>query len=287
MSAHTLPGEAKFAFRRLWRSPFFTIFATLSLAIGIGVSTATFSILYTQFWRPLGVSDTRGLVFLTEGSSNPIRTPTVSWSDVVALDEQHSVLQSRAVWTRFPAALVGDGTSRLLGFEAVSGEYFRLLGVHGALGRMIEPADDDAAAPPVVVLSDLVWRSQFGARPSIIGTIVKCAGQQVTVVGVAPAGFAGLSRPLARSQGAWVPLAFTAHVEQTSRRRLVPGQAQEPSLHLVARLQTGTSLRAAQSEVESLGARLNQADPFLAADSLRTSTQAVVTRTFFEPVWTI
>jgi hypothetical protein len=190
--------EVRAAARRLSRAPGFTLFSVGTLALGIAATTTCFAILYAEVWRRSPVGDTSGLVVLTQGAS--ASRSAASWQDVLAIDEQR-IFDRRALWGQFPAALAGGGTSRLVEVEAVSGEYFSLLRMTPEIGRLIQPFDDLPEAGGVVVLSNPLWRTQFGGDSAVIGQTVRVGGQ-TAVVGVAPSGFSGIGSGRIRAQNA-------------------------------------------------------------------------------------
>ena len=132
----------------------------------------------------------------------------------------------------------------------VSGELFALLGVTPPLGRGIEPADERPGAPPVAVLSDALWRRRFGADPQAIGSIVHVGDQPVTVVGVAPPGFAGVDLQL--QPDLWLPLPMIA-VTSPELAALQPLESDVLSwLEIVGRLAPGASSAAARAELTAI-----------------------------------
>ena len=114
--------------------------------------------------------------------------------------------ESVAAWQRFRLPLIGRGVAEFVTGEAVGGDYFSVVGVQPALGRALQPADDSASAPRVIVLSDSLWRRRFAADAAVVGRTVKLAGELFEIVGVAPAAFGGVDMPNVLPTAAWIPL---------------------------------------------------------------------------------
>ncbi len=255
--------ELRAAWRRLARAPAFTSFAIVTLGLGIGVTTAAYSGFYTHLGRPLGVRDSGSLVLLTSRTGiNPTFPEDISLADFRDLSAQTQRVRELAAWGRFGSAIVGGGTSQLAAVEAVTGKYFSVLGVSAALGRVIQPADAEPGAPPVVVLADSLWRSQFGGDPAIVGSTVRIANQPVEVIGVAPEGFRGVGSRFVGSRSAWMPLPFAQRLPGSYwRDRFDPGSHGSSWLYVVGRLMPGLARDAAAVDIATVGARLDEAVP--------------------------
>jgi macrolide transport system ATP-binding/permease protein len=184
--------DVKFAVRMLRKSPGFTIVAILTLALGIGANTAIFSIVKAVILQPLP-----GVRHSDEFVSLGTRQPTgdvfpLSYPLYRALRDKNSVLESVAADCpiTFPVKF-GSETKRVAG-EVVTGNYFDALGVHAALGRTLTPDDDKVPnGSPFVVLSNNLWKKEFGSDPSVIGRSVIISGKLFTIIGVMPESFQG------------------------------------------------------------------------------------------------
>ncbi|HET7380521.1 MAG TPA: ABC transporter permease [Gaiellales bacterium] len=190
-----------FAFRTLFRTPFVTTIAVLSLALGIGANAAIFSLFDQIMLRPLPVPEADRLVNLAAPGPKPGSTSCgqAGECDVVFsypmfrdLEREQTVFTGLAAHDRFGASLnwqdaplTGDGMY-------VSGSYFPTLGLKPAVGRMLTPEDDRTIGGDfVVVLSYGFWEQHFGSDRSVIGKTLKVNGQSMTIVGVAPREFRG------------------------------------------------------------------------------------------------
>src|SRR5688572_3535935 len=166
-----------FAWRRLRASPVFTVFAVATLALGIGVTTSTYSIVRVVTGPPAGVRDVDRLVIINHtarGGSLPL--VSLSWPDYQDYKQQQTTLEAVAAFTFFRQAFAANGLAETAFGEAVSGEYFQVLGVTATLGRVLTPLDDQASATPVAVISHGVWRRLFGGAPNVVGRAFRLNG---------------------------------------------------------------------------------------------------------------
>jgi predicted permease len=198
----------KFALRTLFKSPFVTIVAIGSLALGIGANTAIFSLYNQLLLRPLPVPLPRELVNLKAPGPKPGSTScndaggcdeVFSYPMFRDLEKAQTVFTGLAAHVLFGANLSARGQTLSGQGVLVSGSYFPTLALTPALGRLFTPEDDRTIGEPhAVVLSHSYWQARFAADPSVIGQPLTVNGQPLTIVGVAPAGFEGTtlgSRP--------------------------------------------------------------------------------------------
>jgi predicted permease len=191
--------DVRDAVRRLRRSPAFTIGAVVTLALAVGANLAIFTLIDRILLHPLDVRDPDQLFVFertvsSRGKSTPF--PYTFWANVTAIRHMRTVDQV-AVVTRAadPAtrqlvvAGPADAAAEAVDGRFVSANFFRVLGIDMAVGRDFAGRQDDAAAPPVAVLSHAFWRRRFAADPAAVGRTISVNGVQTTVVGVAPATF--------------------------------------------------------------------------------------------------
>ncbi len=189
-------GELRQALRGLLRSPAFTLTAILILAIGIGANTAIFSLADAVILRPLpAIAEPAGLVDL-KGDS-------VSYPLYTALRDGSKAVANLAAWSDRSMSLWNGDQARMLRGGVVSANYFDVLGVPPALGRAFQLAENEGGEA-VAVLSDGLWRREFGSDPAILGRSIRVNGVPLTVVGVAPRGFRGAA--FAIFPDLWVPV---------------------------------------------------------------------------------
>jgi predicted permease len=188
--------DLRLALRGLRRSPLFSIVAILSLALGIGANTAIFTLIDQVLLRKLPVRDPDQLVMLyQQGSHNGSNMGTRMHSYPLYQDLQQKAEPLSEVLCRrlVPASVTVDNQTERVEAEMVSGNYFTMLGVQPAAGRVFSSNDDQVyMGHPVVVLGYDYWVSRFGASPAVVGQTIRVNNYPMTVVGVSAAGFAGI-----------------------------------------------------------------------------------------------
>ncbi len=235
--------------RSLARSPGFAATAVLVAALGIGATTATFSLLDHALLRPLPFPEPERLVRLWQDQSfRGYREMEVSPPNYRDWKRMSRSFQAVGADMGFSANLVGRGKPRRLEGAAVTSELLPLLGAPPALGRVFTADDDRAGAPGTLVISDALWRSQFGADPAAVGQSILLDDDPFTIVGVMPATFAFPNR----SVQFWAPLRM-GEEDLADRTNLC--------YHVVGRLKPGVSLETASSEMRGIAAQLERAYP--------------------------
>jgi predicted permease len=238
-----LRGDLRYACRTLRKSPSFTLVAILTLAVGIGVNTALFTIFDNLVFRPIRVQDPSSLYQVWGRTDRRGILSDVTYSEYLELSNRNQVFQQ----------LIADDTVRAntsngwLGGYLVSGNYFASLGVHQYLGRPILPDDDRPSSTPVVVLSYRAWLGRFGGDRGIVGKSIQIGGNWFTVIGVAPDEFTGIDPEIA---DLWAPL--------SAKPLLDAGQdlpIENPNnrwLRIIGRLRPGVSRKQAEVEMAVL-----------------------------------
>ena len=242
-SLETLWQDARYALRGMRRSPGFTAVAVLSLALGIGANTAIFSLINALMLRMLPVHDPGRLVELLFKAPGQDHFNAFDWQNYEHYRENNHVFSGLIASSDTPFAIHGDGLEpEIVRGGFVTPNYFSVLGVVPALGRLIGPEDSSAgSAANVAVVSWSYWKSRFNSDRAIIGRQIIDANHPLTIVGVAPSDFVGLEP--ANRQDIWLPLT-----------------AQDPSyaatahywLKLAARLKPGVSIDQARAEMAVL-----------------------------------
>src|SRR5688500_11008080 len=191
----TLLQDVRFGLRTLLKSPGFTLVAVGALALGVGANTAIFSAVNTVLLRGLPYPNSSRLVALYTGADPAAPQPSgpLSYPDLLDYREQAKTLEYVAAYQSVGTVLgagAGDEPERVRGTE-VSADLFPALGVSAALGRVFTREEDREGGPPVILLSDGLWRRRFGADPSVVGREVRLglSGRAATVLGVMPPGF--------------------------------------------------------------------------------------------------
>ncbi len=213
---HSIVADIRFALRQLGKSPGFAVTAILTLALGIGATTAIFTLVYQVMLRSLPVSHPEQLYkvgkenecCVDSGLQNDWRI--FSYELYRSFHEQTSGVQIAAVQagsTNLSVRRAGDAAvAQPLWVRFVSGNYFSMLGVTSYSGRLLRSNDDREGASPVVVMSYTLWRSKFASDPHLVGSTLLLTGHPYTVVGIAAANFLG-ERNDTDPSGLWIPLA--------------------------------------------------------------------------------
>jgi putative ABC transport system permease protein len=180
--------DLRYAGRSARRAPGFTALLVLTLALGIGASTAIFSIVNGVLLRPLPLRDPDRLLWINEANQ---RGDTISVSWMNYLDWRARARSFEVLAASRPATLnlTGAGQARRLTGRSVTSNFFAALGTHPALGHGFSDGDERAGAPGVVVISYELWQRQFDGDPAITGRTLMLSARPYTVVGVLPAGF--------------------------------------------------------------------------------------------------
>ncbi len=194
-------GNLRYAARQFRRAPVFTAAAALTLALGIGGTTAIFTLIHAVMLRSLPVSDPASLYRVGEGDDCCVEGgPQDRWGMYsyplyerlkAAAPEFEEVAAFQAGRALQSVRRERELAPKPLRSEYVTGGYFSMLGVRAFGGRLLTPADDRPSAPPVVVLSHRVWQTTYGGDPSVVGSTFVIEGHPFTVIGVAPPGFFG------------------------------------------------------------------------------------------------
>jgi predicted permease len=185
--------DARFAVRQLVKAPGFSLIAILTLALGIGANSTIFSVVNSILFRPAGFARPEQLVDVYTASPN-FRYGTTSYPDYRDLREQATVFDGVLNYRFSTLGFTRTDVTRPIWNEAVSANYFDVLGVVPVIGRGFEAADDRTGAAPVAVISSAFWRREFAGDPKVLGTPIRLNGRPFTVVGVAPDAFRGMAR---------------------------------------------------------------------------------------------
>ena len=251
-----------FALRRLLRSPVFSVFSVLTLGLAIGMTTGIYSAVRAITGPPPGVRNVDRVINVFNASGGSFSQASFSRPDYDDLRSRQTVFEGMAAWSWTSMAYSADGQTGSSQGEMVSGEFFSELGIAPARGRLLQPADDRADAPPVVVISHSFWQRVFGGADDAVGRKLVVNGQTFVIVGVAAADFHGVMNNGLTPSALWVPLAATAKVY-----RRTPGLAFDPNdresryLLIKATLKADRRLADATAELAVLGSQLDAAFP--------------------------
>ena len=242
--------DFKYALRALGRSPGFAAAAIATLAIGIGATTAVFSVVHAVLWKPLPFREPDRLTTVWETDlHNHEYYAYASYPDLQDWKRQARSFSHLAAWRRPDMNLTEAGREpERISIAAISHDLFPTLGVAPAIGRGIAPEDDREGAAGAVLLSHALWRSRYGGSTAVLGKTLAIDGLPTTVIGVMPEGF-----DYPAGAEAWI--ALTPTMGAFLHERGVHG------LRVIGRLADGVSVEAAGAEMASIGARLARAYP--------------------------
>lgn len=250
--------DLRYALRLFLKSPGLTASAVLALALGIGANSAIFSVVNGVLLRPLaGVAEPDQLVTI-EGTQNG-RPANSRYPDYVDYRDNNSSLAGLAAHCPTPLSF-NNGTPERLRGDLVSGNYFAVLGVKPALGRLITPEDDDQpGSHAVAVLGYGFWRRAFGSEPTVIGQGIKLNGYDFTIIGVAPRDFAGTET--GGSYDVWIPIKMQVQAMPRTMGRNWFNDRSAGWLGLFGRLKPKVSVEQAQAELATIAQELEQTYP--------------------------
>ena len=251
-----LPQDLRYALRALVRRPTFAAFAIATLAIGIGASTALFSLADAALLRPppfpaAGRIDE--LYLTSQAPGHGLTRMRWSYGRYEMLRHLASSYSALAAYGPYEFNLSGSDAPERVAAEAVSATYFRTLGVDANLGRTFLTAEDSVGGPAAVaVIGFDLWSSRFGADRAIIGRSVRLNGVDVTVLGIMPRGFHGLTG----SADVWVPSALVPRLSYADYHT-----TNQDFISVVGRRAPGITLEQARAELAVLGVRIERVLP--------------------------
>jgi len=257
--------DVRYGVRMLRRNPGFAATAILTLALGIGATTAIFSVVDTVMFKPLPFPTADRLVRIRSVIAATGHGAVASYPDFLDWRARNHVLESMAVFRTNDFTLIGPREPLHLQGAVVSAQLFSLLGVTPALGRVFLPEEDNPAAASgtdPVILSYSLWQREFGADASVLGHAIRLGDQPFTVVGVMPPAFQ-YPMLLARSgdQGERVALWTTIAVDARGGPSAMAAQRGAHYLDVVGLLKPGVKLQQAQAELAAIASALNKQHP--------------------------
>ena len=240
--------DLAYALRKLRATPAFTLTVILTLALGIGANTAIFSVVNSVLLKPLPFPEPDRVLwmrFVLDGSPDAGSPP-----ELADFRSQSRTMESLAMYEGVGANLArDDGDPELLVGMQVSANWFNIFRATPSLGRTFVDGDDREGAPKVAVLNERAWRRYFNADPRVVGRAVRINGEQVTVVGVVPAGSV-----YPAGADLWLPLAFTAG-------DLVEGRRSARWLSMMGRLKPEATLEQAEREMSRIASGIASRHP--------------------------
>ena len=240
--------DLQYGLRMLWKHKSVSAIALLTLALGIGVNSAIFSVVNAVVLRPLPYPESERLMVVWGNlHKTGLEEVEISALELRDFQQQCQAFEQIAAYAIQGLNLTGvDQPERVRG-ATVSANLFPTLRVQPQLGRNFTADEDKAGNDTVVILGDSLWQRRFGGDPSVINKTVQLDGRTLTVVGVMPAGFHFPDR----HTEAWIPLAFTPDLLEENNRG-------SHFLNVVARLKPGLTTAQTQADLDTVTARLSQ-----------------------------
>jgi MacB-like periplasmic core domain len=248
----------RYSLRQFARTPGFTITAILTLALGIGATTAIFTLVHAVLLKSLPVSRPSELIRIGDNENccinggmqddwslfsteqyREFRDHTPGFLSLAAFQAGRTQVGVRAAGSNRP--------SEPFGAEFVSGNAFDAFGLRAWAGRLLEPTDDQKGAPPVAVISYRTWREKFGQDRSVVGASFVINGKAFTIVGIAPPGFFG-ERLTADPAAFWLPLSDSPLIQSGSFDVLDSPELQW--LNIIGRVQPGANLKQIEAQLQ-------------------------------------
>jgi putative ABC transport system permease protein len=241
--------DIRYGARTLRNSPGFTLTAVVTMALGIGATTATFSVCDAMLWKPLPLPHLDQLVIvLQRAPDDPNDWVANTPADAEDIRRENTSFQGMAFWEGGSANIVGAGgePERIKGYQ-VSANFFDVLGVAPARGRVFQPGEDQPGRQREVVIGDGLWRRRFGADPEILGKPIRLDNDDYTVVGVMPE-----KSEFPVTAELWTPLALDPEETHSRTKR---------RLQAMGRLKPGRTAAQAAAEIDAIAARLARQYP--------------------------
>jgi predicted permease len=251
----SLVQDIRYAVRRLRSAPGFTAVAVLTLALGLSVNATIFGLISSIFLRPLPVKDADRLVVVMQQYPNSELRSGMAWSDYNDYREQIRDFSDILAIGFRPASLRIDGQPPDRAWiEAVSGNYFSMLGVAPFAGRLFLPGEAERPnADPIAILSYDYWLTRLGGDPSFVGRTIAVNGHPLTIVGIAPEEFSSAQWSLAPS--IFVPATMAPLLFEDST---ILQRRDSAAFKVIAKLAPGVAIQQANNAVQALGRRLAQ-----------------------------
>ena len=240
--------DFRYAIRVLVKNRGYAAVAIATLALGIGATTAIFSVVNTVLLRPMPFAEPDRIIYLRESRLPQFPEFSVAPGNFLTWQAQNATFEAMATYGGASFNLTGDGEPERLAGDRATANLFDLVGVQPFAGRGFRPDEDSPGAPPVTILSYGLWQRRFGADPAVVGRVISLNGVGYTVVGVMPVSMQAL-RPTTEL---WVPMAFAEDERQRYGSHY---------LRAIGRLKAGVSLEQARADLDTISLRLEAEYP--------------------------
>jgi putative ABC transport system permease protein len=239
--------DLTYGLRWLRKHPGFTALSVLTLAAGIGVNTAMFSVVHAVLLKPLPYADPDRIVWMTESGAE-VSNRWVSYPNFLDWRARNQVFESISTFRGWSANLTGRDQAENINARMVTAGYFKVMGATPQLGRDFTEADDQPGAPPVTIISHAFWQQRFGGDPNVVGKQVTLDDKDHTIIGVMPENFVHQGPP-----PLWLlmgPMNWQTHTRDVR----IAGS-------VVARLKPGVTIEQARAEMNRIAQQLFQEHP--------------------------
>jgi predicted permease len=240
------------ALRQMRRTPGFAATAVITLSLGIAANVIVFGVLRAMVLEPLNLPGEDRIMQLSLAKN---AYPFLAYLEVRDVRDQNRVFSAVAAYQAQNFGLEANGFTRPVWGMEVSGQYFEAVGIHAALGRLLQRADDEPGAPEAAVLSWLAWKGHFDADPNVIGKTIRLSKKAYTIVGVTPEGFNGTEKFF--KSDIFVPLATQASLEGVNWME----QRRAKRVFSIVRLKDGVTLPQARADLDAIASRVRQQYP--------------------------
>jgi putative ABC transport system permease protein len=243
--------DFRFALRQLIKNPGFSAVAIITLALGIGANTAIFSIVNAVLLRPLPYPDADRIMVLNE-SSGPGQDYSVALPDYFDWQKENTIFEHLAATHKESRNLSGipSREPERISCAAVTRNFFNVIGLAPQIGRTFSENEDKVGAPPVVVISDRLWRRAFNANPSVLGRAITLHDQSYAVIGVMPP---QMTSP--QDSDAWLSMMRRSNNGVWMQRFI------HPMIYVWGKLKAGVSVEQARTQMKAIASRLEKAYP--------------------------
>ncbi|MGD8868932.1 MAG: ABC transporter permease, partial [Gemmatimonadales bacterium] len=241
--------NVRYGVRMILRNPGLAVISIVALTLGIGLTTTMFSIVYGALYRGLPFEEAHRLMHLERNNlARDIESMEVTIHDFVDWREQQTSFEGIAGFYQGTVNVAGsEGRPERYDGAFISANAFQLVGAQPLLGRLFREGEDRPEAEPVIILGYNAWRDRYASDPNVVGQVIRVNGEQTTIVGVMPEGFAF---PIAEE--VWVPLRMNP---------LEIERGEGYTLEVFGRLKDGVTLDQAQAEFSAIARRLESAYP--------------------------
>jgi predicted permease len=241
--------DLRYAFRQFNANRGFTFLAVVTLALGIGVNTAMFTVTDSVLLRPLPYRDAARLADISGSKEGP--AAATSWLNYRDIQEYCKQFEEAAGYAEDVGVVETGQTTQSIFAPRVTPNLFPMLGVQTVLGRGLAAADARPGADPVTVLSSSFWKQTLGSDPNVLGRQIRISGISRKVVGVLPDAFRFMATAPDQANAVWLPLQPTPEMLQERGFRF---------MRVLGKVRTGTSFQAAQAELDALAERIQTSD---------------------------